>query len=418
MAATGQTGQTRQAAQSRQTGHRHTRLEVSPLNFNLTPTQEALRAAIRETVRRFDAGYWRARDRAHEFPWEFFRAMADNGWLGIAMPEAYGGAGLGITEAAIVLHEVAASGAAMSGASAIHMNIWGVNPLVKHGTEAQKRAYLPEIIAGRMQVAFGVTEPDAGLDTTSIRTRAEKKGDRWVINGHKVWISTAQVATKILLLARTTPLDQVRRRTDGLTLFFTDLDRSRIRVAEIDKCGRAAVDSNELWIEDLAVPETDVVGPVDRGFYCLLDGLNPERILIGAEAIGIGRAALERAVQYARERVVFGRPIGQNQGVQFPLARCYAQLELATLMMFKAAWLYDNGQPCGAEANMAKLLGAEYGFAACDQAMQTLGGFGYAREYDVERLWREAKLTRLAPITPELILAYLAEKALGLPKSY
>jgi acyl-CoA dehydrogenase len=388
------------------------------LNFDLSPAQLEIRGEVRRLARSFSPEYWRDKDDQAEFPNEFFNAMAKDGWLGVAMPEAYGGAGLGITEAAIVLQEIAASGAALSGTSAIHMNIFGVNPIVKHGTTAQKMNDLPKIVAGQLKVAFGVTEPNAGLETTRITTRAERSNGGWEITGHKIWISTAQEADKVLLVTRTSPYEEVEKKTEGITLFFVPLDPDYVRIREIHKCGRAAVDSNEVWFDHLPANDADVVGEIGRGFYHLLDGLNPERILVAAEAIGIGRAALDLAVKYANEREVFGHPIGQNQGIQFPLARCHADLEAANLMVFKAAWLYDNGQPCGAEANIAKLLGAEYGFAAADQAMQTLGGMGYAREYDIERLWREVKLCRLAPVSPELILAYVGEKVLGLPKSY
>ena len=388
------------------------------MQFDLSPEQEDIVREVRALCARFDDDYWLGQERAHAFPEEFYGAMAQGGWLGIAMPEAYGGAGKGITEAALILQEAAASGGAMAACSSIHMNIFGVNPLVVHGTAEQKSAHLPGIIAGRTKVAFAVTEPDAGLNTTHISTRAVKEDGHYRVNGRKIWISTAQVAHKILLLTRTTPIAEAARPTEGMTLFFTDLNREAIEVREIDKAGRAAVDSNELFIDDLLVPEADRIGEEGRGFHYILDGLNPERILTAAEGIGIGRVALERAVRYARERVVFGRPIGQNQAVQHPLARCWADLEAANLLTFKAAWLYDQQKPCGAEANAAKLLGAEMGFKAADQAMQTLGGMGYAKEYHVERYWREAKLLRIAPVSPELILCYIAEKVLGLPKSY
>lgn len=388
------------------------------MNFQLTDEQQALRDGVRELMKNFPDSYWRERDKTGTFPEEFVKTMAEQGYLGIAMPEEYGGAGKGITEAAIVLQQVCEAGAGMTGASAIHINIFGINPLVKHGTDEQKRRYLPKIIAGELKVAFGVTEPDAGLETPRIKTFARRKGDKWVINGTKVWTSTAQQASKILLIARTTPYEEVTKKTDGMTLFFADLDRRYVDIHEIDKLGRAAVDSNIVHIHDLEVDDDCVVGEVGRGFYHLLDGLNPERILIAAEAIGTGKAALRKAIEYANERVVFGRPIGQNQGIQFPLADCYADLELAELMMFKAAWLYDNGYPCGAEANMAKLKGAEAGFRACDRALATFGGYGYAKDYHVERLWREVQLTRIAPVTRELILAYLGHNVLGLPRSY
>ncbi len=372
----------------------------------------------RSLTDRFPLPYWRDLDATGKFPHEFFDFAADQGWLGIVIPEAYGGSGRGISEAAVVLEAVARSGAGLSGTSAIHMNVFGVNVVVKHGSDEMKQEVLPKVADGRMKVAFGVTEPDAGLDTTSITTSARRQGDDWVISGRKVWISTAQVADKILLLARTRAKEDCERRTDGLTLFFTDLDRSRIDVKEIPKTGRAAVDSNELFIDDLVVPDSDRVGEEGKGFRLLLDGLNPERLLVAAEAVGIGRAALRLAVDYAKQRNVFGRPIGMNQGIQFPLAECYAKLELAWLMVERGAAMYDRGQPCAAEANISKLYGAEYGFEAADVAMQTLGGFGYAKEYDVERLWREVKLTRIAPVSPELIKCYIGEQILGLPRSY
>jgi len=388
------------------------------MDFKWTEEQEAIRSQVQRVCSHFGDDYWREKDMRAEFPEEFYQAMAEGGWLGVAMPEEHGGSGLGITEAALILQEVAASGACMSGASAIHMNIFGVNPLVVHGSPEQQARWLPDVIAGKSKVAFGVTEPDVGLDTTHLRTRATLNGDHYVVQGHKVWISTAQVAHKILLLARTTPLEEVSRPKEGLSLFFTDLDRSAIDVREIDKTGRAAVDSNELFIDDLKVPVGDLLGEEGKGFSYLLDGINPERVLVAAESVGIGRVALKRAASYAKERVVFGRPIGKNQAVQHPLADSWAQLEAADLLTFKAAWLYDNGLPCGAEANAAKYLAAETGFQAADRAMQTHGGFGYSKEFHVERYWREAKIARLAPISPELILCYIAERVLGLPRSY
>lgn len=388
------------------------------MEFGWTEEQEAIRAEVQRLCSQFGDDYWREKDSKGEFPEEFYQAMAKGGWMGVAMPEEYGGSGLGVTEAALILHEVAASGACMSGASAIHMNIFGVNPLVVHGTAEQKAAWLPDVIAGKTKVAFGVTEPDVGLDTTHLQTKAVLKGDHYLVTGRKVWISTAQVAHKLLLLARTTPLDQVSRPTEGLSLFFTDLDRNAIDVREIDKTGRAAVDSNELFIDDLKIPVGHLLGEEGKGFYHILDGINPERVLVAAEAVGIGRVALKRAAAYAKERVVFGRPIGKNQAVQHPLAESWIKLEAAELLTFKAAWLYDNGQPCGAEANAAKYFAAEVGFEATDRAMQTHGGFGYSKEFHVERYWREAKIPRLAPVSPELILCYIAERVLGLPRSY
>jgi len=346
--------------------------------------------------------------------------MAGAGWLGIAMPEQYGGAGLGITEAALIMQTVSASGAGFSGASAIHMNVFGLNPVVVFGTEAQQAAALPPLIAGQEKACFAVTEPDAGLDTTHLKTQAVRTADgsAYRVDGRKIWISTAQVATRMLLLARTTPLEAVAKPTQGLSLFYTALDREHIEVREIDKMGRGAVDSNMLFIDGLMVPAADRIGEEGRGFEYILHGLNPERILIAAEAVGLGRAALEAATRYARERIVFGRPIGQNQGIQHPLAQAWMALEAADMMVWKAAWLYDNGKPCGAEANAAKYLAAEAAHQACQTAVLTLGGMGYAREYHVERYLRESYIPRIAPVSAQLIMCHIAERVLGLPKSY
>jgi acyl-CoA dehydrogenase len=388
------------------------------MDFTLTDAQREIREQVLRLCARFGDDYWLERDRTATFPDAFFTAMAEGNWLGIAMPEEYGGAGLGITEAAILMQAIAESGAAMSGASAIHINIFGLNPVVVHGTAEQKQRMLPPLIAGQDRACFGVTEPNAGLNTTEITTRAERRGDRYVVSGTKMWTSTAQTATKILLLARTTPLDKVKRRSHGLTLFYTTLDRAHAEVRLIHKMGRHAVDSNMVFFEDMEIPEEDRIGEEGEGFRALLHGLNPERALIAAEAIGIGRVALARAARYARERVVFGRPIGQNQSIQHPLAESWAELEAANLMMLKAAWLYDTGQECGAEANAAKYLAAEAGFRACERAVMTHGGMGYAQEYHVERYLREVLITRIAPVSPQLILSYLAERVLDLPKSY
>jgi acyl-CoA dehydrogenase len=388
------------------------------VDFSLTADQQQLREAILQLCAGFGDDYWLRKDREGDFPHEFHAAVAKGGWLGIAMPEAFGGAGLGITEAAIMMQAVAESGAAMSGASAIHMNIFGLNPVVVFGTQEQKKRMLPPLISGDDKACFAVTEPNVGLNTTQIKTRADKQGDHYVVSGEKIWISTAQVANKILLLARTTPLDQVKRKTDGLTLFYTDFDRSRVEVREIDKMGRHAVDSNMVFFDRMEIPEADRIGPEGDGFRSILHGMNPERILIAAEAIGIGRAALRRASRYARERVVFGRPIGQNQGIQHPLAKCWAELEAANLMVFKAASLYDRGEECGAEANAAKYLAAEAAFETCEQAILTHGGMGYSKEFVVERYLRESLIPRIAPISPHMILNFIAERVLGLPKSY
>ena len=388
------------------------------MDFALTDQQQQIRDEVSKLCARFDETYWLERDRTATFPEAFFAAMAEGNWLGIAMPDEYGGAGLGITEAAILMQAVAESGACMSGASAIHLNIFGLNPVVVFGTDTQKRRMLPPVVAGRDKACFGVTEPNAGLNTTQITTRAERRGDRYVINGTKIWTSTAQVANKILLLARTTPLDRVQRHSHGLTLFYTTLDRAHAEVRLIHKMGRHAVNSNMVFFEDMEVPEEDRIGEEGEGFRTLLHGLNPERVLVAAEAIGIGHAALARAARYARERVVFGRPIGQNQGIQHPLAKNWAELEAARLMVMNAAWLYDEGRPCGAEANAAKYLAGEAGFHACEQAVMTHGGMGYAQEYHVERYLRESLIPRIAPVSPQLILSYLAERVLDLPKSY
>jgi acyl-CoA dehydrogenase len=388
------------------------------MEFALTEAQEQIRQEILRQCARFGDDYWLAKEREAVFPHEFYAAMVETGWLGIAMPEEFGGAGLGIAEAAVMMQAVAESGAAMSGASAIHMNIFGLNPVVVFGTEEQKRRMLPPLLRGEDKACFAVTEPNVGLNTTQLKTRAERRGDRYVVNGQKIWTSTAQVANKVLLLTRTTPLEEVAKKTAGLTLFYTDLDRSRVEVRLIEKMGRHAVDSNMLFIDNLEIPVEDRIGEEGHGFRAILHGMNPERILIAAEAVGIGRVALARATQYAKDRVVFGRPIGQNQAIQHPLAECWANLEAANLMMLKAAQLYDGGKECGAEANAAKYLAAEAGFRACERAVMTHGGMGYAQEYHVERYLRESLIPRIAPISPELILSFIAERVLGLPKSY
>lgn len=388
------------------------------MDFSFTEAQQEIREAILKICARFGDDYWLTKDRDGGFPDEFHRAIADGGWLGIAMPEAYGGSGLGITEAAIMMQAVAESGAAFSGASALHMNIFGLNPVIVFGTEEQKRRYLPPLIKGEEKACFAVTEPDAGLDTTRLKTRAVRDGNRYLVHGQKIWISTAQVADRVLLLARTTPLDEVKKPTFGLSLFYTRLDRAHIEARVIDKMGRKAVDSNQLFFDALPVPVEDRIGEEGKGFEYILHGMNPERVLIAAEAVGTGRVALARAARYAKERIVFGRPIGQNQAIQHPLAKCWADLEAANLMMLKAAALYDTGKPCGVEANAAKYLAAEAGFRACETAVMTHGGMGYAKEFHVERFLREILIARIAPVSRELILSHIAEKALGLPKSY
>lgn len=388
------------------------------IDFAPSELQQSLRAAIEKICARFGDDYWLKRDRDGGFPEEFYRALAVDGWLGVCIPEAYGGAGLGVADAAVMMETIAASGAGFSGASAVHMNIFGLNPVAMFGSDEQKRRMLPPVVAGAAKACFAVTEPNAGLETAKLETRAERRGDRYVLNGAKIWISTAQVADHMLILARTNPIERSRKPTDGLSLFYTALDRRYVEVREIDKMGRKAVDSNHVFIDGLEVPVEDRIGEEGRGFQYILHGMNPERILVGAEAIGLGRAALRRAAAYAKERVVFGRPIGANQAIQHPLAACWMELEAAALMVHKAASLYDAGQPCGAEANAAKFLGAEAGFKACQTAVMTHGGYGYAKEYHVERYFRESMIARIAPVTPQLILCFIAEKVLGLPKSY
>lgn len=385
--------------------------------YALTEQQLQIRDAVERVCAPFDADYWLQRDRDGRFPDELHRALAEAGWLGIAMPEAFGGSGLGIREAALMMHTIAATGAGLSGASAVHMNIFGLHPVVVFGSDAQRRRWLPPLIEGRDRACFGVTEPDTGLNTLKLKTRAVREGDHYVVSGQKVWISTAQVANKILLLARTTPVEDCKG-TEGLSLFYTDLDRSTVEVHEIEKMGRKCVDSNQVFIDGLRIPVEDRVGEEGKGFSYILHGLNPERILIASEAVGLGRAALRRATQYANEREVFNRPIGMNQGIQHPLAKSWMELEAAQLMVDKAAWLYDHGEPCAAEANSAKFLAAEACYHACETAVFTHGGMGYAKEYHVERYLRESWIPRLAPISPQMILCFIAEKVLGLPKSY
>jgi len=379
------------------------------MDFAFTPEQERIREAIARLCERFGDDYWLKKDREGGFPADFHQAFARDGWLGIAMPEAYGGSGLGIAEAAVMMQAIAESGAGFSGASAVHMNIFGLNPVVVFGNEEQKQRMLPPLIAGKERACFAVTEPNTGLNTKKIKVRAEKRKDVYYVSGQKVWISTAQVAEKVLLLART---------NIGITLFYTDLDRKYVEVREIHKMGRHAVDSNQVFFDGLPVPEADRIGEEGKGFEYILHGMNPERMLIAAECVGLGRCAVSRAAKYANERIVFDRPIGKNQGIQHPLAANWMALEAANLMVFKAAWLYDQGKPCGAEANAAKYLAGEAGFDACQQAVMTHGGFGYAKEYHVERYLRESLIGRIAPVSPQLILCFIAERVLGLPKSY
>jgi acyl-CoA dehydrogenase len=388
------------------------------MDFELTEDQETIRKAVSELAARFDDQYWMDKDEAHEFPSEFYKTFAEGGWLGITTPEEYGGSGFGITEASLLLEEVAASGGGMNAASSMHLSIFGMHPVIVHGSEEMKQETLPRIVNGDLHVCFGVTEPGAGLDTTKITTFARRDGSDYVVNGRKVWISKAMESEKILLLTRTAKFEDSPKKTDGLTLFLTDIDRDHIDIRPIRKMGRNAITSNELFIDDLRVPESHRIGEEGQGFKYILDGLNPERMLVAAEALGIGRAALRRAVRYGNEREVFGRPIGMNQGLQFPLADSLARLDAAELVLRKATWLYDNGMPCAREANTAKYLCADAGFQAADRALQVHGGMGYSEEYHVARYFREARLTKIAPISQEMILNYLGSHVLGLPRSY
>jgi acyl-CoA dehydrogenase len=388
------------------------------MNFDLTDQQHAIDEGVRKVCAGFDDDYWTRHEEEATFPHEFHRAMADGGWLGITMPEDVGGAGLGVTEASIMMHAVSASGGGYSAASTIHINLFGPHAIVVHGTPEQKQRWLPPLIAGDQKACFGVTEPDAGLDTTSITTFATRVGGGYRVSGRKIWTSTGQVADKILLLTRTTPKEECGRPTDGMTLFYTDLDRTQIEVRRIHKMARNAVDSNAVFIDDYFIPDADRVGDEGKGFGYILHSLNPERILVGIEAVGLGRDALDRAAKYARERTVFGRPIGQNQGIQHPIAECWTHLEAAYWMCLRAAALYDSGQSCAAEANAAKFLSARAAFNAATTAVLTHGGMGFAREYQVERLFRESILPRIAPVTEQLILSFIAEKVFDLPKSY
>jgi acyl-CoA dehydrogenase len=388
------------------------------MNFDQTPELESIVAEAAKLAAPFDDDYWLDHDERKQFPWDFYRAFAEQGWVGVVIPEKYGGAGLGVLHAGTLLRTVANSAGAMNAASTLHLSIFGLGPVIHHGSEAMKEKYLPPTARGELHVSFGVTEDDAGTDTSRIRTTARRDGKRWIVNGKKVWNTKAQQAQKILLLTRTTPREECAKPLQGMTLFLADLDPKHCEIREIPKLGRNAVNSNEVFIQDLPVSQEDVVGEVGRGFYCLLDGINPERIMIAAEAVGIGFRAIDKAVAYAKERIVFDRPIGQNQAISHPLAESFSELEAAELLWQKAAWSYDAGRPAGALANMAKYRCADASFRACDRALQTFGGFGYAREYHVERYWREARLMRLAPISQEMALNYVTEHVLGLPRSY
>ena len=388
------------------------------MTFSINEDQVAIKTAISKICNNFSPDYWLDHDNSGEFPQEFVTEICDAGWFGIAMPEEYGGSGLGMTEASLMMQTITESGAGYTGASSVHLNLFGLHPIVVFGTEEQKQRMLPPMIRGEDNACFGVTEPNAGLDTTSLEVRAEKSGDGYLIHGQKIWTSMAKRANKVLLLARTTPKDKVKKKTEGLSLFYTDLNKDYVEIQEIQKMGRKAVDSNSVFYDGMPVPQEDLIGDEGKGFHYILHGLNPERILIAAEAVGIGRAALNRSVDYAKNREVFGRPIGKNQGIAHPLAKNWMELEAADLMVFKAAALYDAGKDCGAEANASKYLAAEAGFNACEQAVLTHGGMGYAKEYHVERLMREVMIPRIAPVSREMIFNFISEKVLGLPRSF
>lgn len=388
------------------------------MNFETTEEHDLIRGAIQKICSNYPDEYWAECDEKHQFPWDFYNEMADGGWIGVAIPEEYGGSGKGLTEASIILEEVAASGAAMNGCSGIHLSIFGMHPVVKYGSEEMKEKYLPQVAKGELHVAFGVTEPDAGTDTTSITTSARLEGDHYIVKGRKVWTTKALDSQRVLLLTRTQAKEKAQRRSEGMTLLFAELQRPEVQISPIPKVGRNAIATCEVVYDDLPVHVSDRVGEEGKGFRHILDGLNAERVLVASEALGIGKAALRRAVNYANDRVVFGRPIGQNQGVSFPLGEAKIRLDAAELMIRKASWLIDQNQPCGAEANMAKWLAADACFQTADQAIQTHGGFGYAKEFHVERYWREARLQRLAPISQEMVLNYVTEHVLELPRSY
>ena len=388
------------------------------MSFNLNQTQLSIIDSVQNIMKNFDDDYWLQCDKENKFPHKFYEEIASGGWLGICMPKQFGGTALGVSDASIFMQKVSETGGGMAAASSIHINIFGPHPIVVYGNNEQKEKWLPPLISGKEKTCFGVTEPDAGLDTGKLKTFAKKINNGYLVNGQKIWTSTAKIADKILLLARTSPIEECKKNTDGLTLFYTNLDRKKIEVREISKMGRAAVDSNQIFIDNLEVPEFDRIGEEGKGFKYILDSLNPERILIAAEALGIGKNALSRAVKYANDRIVFNRPIGKNQSIQHPLAENWIELEAAELLIAKAAYQYDKGENAGGLANAAKYFAAEAGFKAATQAVVTLGGMGYAKEYHVERLLRESLIPKLAPVSAQMILNYISERVLGLPKSY
>lgn len=403
---------------TRRTNHAQATEYLQSNQPDFTESQRSVREAIAKICSRYPDEYWLEKDNSKEFPLDLHADLAKDGWLGICMPEAYGGSRLGISEAAVMMQTISESGGGMTAASSIHMNIFGLEPVVKFGNEEQRKRMLTPLIKGDEKACFGVTEPNTGLDTLKLQSLAKRNGDDYILNGTKIWTSTAQIAQKILILVRTTPLEQVKKPTQGLSLFYTDLDRSKVKVTEIQKLGRAAVDSNIIFFEDWKVPASDLIGEEGNGFKMIMHGMNAERILIAAEALGLGFAALRRASLYAKEREVFGRPIGKNQGIQHPLADSWMKLESARLMVYLAARMYDQGYAAGEYANAAKYMAADVAYEACERAVLAHGGMGYAKEYHVERYLREAILPRLAPVSREMILNYIGERVLNLPKSY
>lgn len=391
------------------------------MDFELTEEQKVIKSEVRKLAKRFPLEYWREKDWKHEYPTEFVKEVGKAGWFGTTIPSEYGGAGLGLMEGSIVLEELTAGGAGFDGSNACHAVYFMSHSLAKYGTEEQKNKYLPKIATGELRFqTLGITEPNTGFDTTKITTRAEKRGDTYVINGQKAFISRMAETDLMLLVARTTPIDKAPKKTKGISLFLVDVREAggSIEARRVHMMTRHSVDTNMLFISDLKVPKENLLGEEGNGFYHLLDILNPERIYLAAECIGLGRLAIQRAVEYAKQRVVFDRPIGQNQGISFPLAEAYSEIEVADLMRYKAAAMYDKGLQCGPEANMAKLRASEAASKACDRAVQTLGGYGLANDFDVERYYRDIRLMRIAPISTEMVLNYLSEHVLGLPRSY
>ncbi|TID17089.1 acyl-CoA dehydrogenase-like protein [Venturia nashicola] len=393
-----------------------------------TESQMDVREAISKICSKYDDNYWMEHDQSGEYPHELHRDLSKDGWIGIALPEELGGAGLGISEATMMLHTIAESGAGIAGAQSIHANVYATQPVAKFATPDQLKRFLPPLISGQVRACFGVTEPNTGLETLKLKTFAQKDGDNYYITGQKIWISSAQVASKMILLARTTALEDVKKSSEGLSLFFIDFDKDQpgLELKRIKKMGGRAIDANEVFFDNYRVPKSSLIGSEGQGFKIVLHGMNAERCLLAGEALGLGYVALSRAAKYAQERVVFGRPIGQNQGIQHPLADAYMNLEAAKLATYHAARLYDQSthdssitqHAVGVCCNTAKYLAGEAAFTACERSVMAHGGMGYAQEYHVERYLRECFVPRIAPVSREMIMNYVAERVLGLPRSY